>query len=62
MIENEKQLEITMEMLKGNINRIIITSDSKELKAMQDYAINRIYDICLYKYIKIQNIEKEVKI
>lgn len=43
----QKDLLIECDMLKGNINRMMVTDDSKELESMYNYAlrrINRIYN------------------
>lgn len=43
----QKDLLIECDMLKGNINRMMVTDDSKELEYMYNYALrrfNRIYN------------------
>ena len=45
---NRQELEIEIDMLRGNINRMCVTDDDAELTSMQQWAKKRIERIYLY--------------
>lgn len=54
---NRQELEIEIDMLQGNINRMCVTDDDAELASMQQWAKRRIDQIYLYNHQRLR--EKE---
>jgi hypothetical protein len=48
MIKNYKEADIEMEMLDGNINRMKLTKDLKELESMHAWAVKRVNRLYLF--------------
>jgi len=48
-----KELNIEIDMLKGNINRMCVTKDKDELDSMLEYAQTRIFRIYEYNLQKL---------
>lgn len=53
---DRQEFEIEKDMLKGNITRICISDDIKEIKSMRDWAVRRLDDIVEYR---IKQLNKE---
>lgn len=55
---NRQKLEIEIDMLKGNINRMCVTDDDAELESMQQWAKKRIDRIYLYNHQRLREQER----
>lgn len=55
---NRQELEIEIDMLKGNINRMCVTDDDAELESMQQWAKKRIDRIYSYNYQRLRERER----
>lgn len=55
---NRQKLEIEIDMLKGNINRMCVTDDDVELESMQQWAKKRIDRIYSYNYQRLRERER----
>lgn len=53
MIKDQKELFIETDLLEGNVNRMCVTKDEKELVNMRDWAIKRIERIFEYRSLEI---------
>lgn len=53
---NEIEVRNEYDMLKGNINRMFLADDVKELLIMYDFAKQRIEKIYEYNYASLNNI------
>lgn len=58
-IKTKQELDIEIDMLKGNINRMCVTDDLSEMLDMYEYAQERIDKI--YQYNKDRLLGKENK-
>lgn len=54
MIKNKEELLFEVDMLRGNINRMCITDDEKELEDMYKYAKIRLDGIYSYSKNRVQ--------
>lgn len=56
-----KLLNNEVDMLKGNINRMCVTSDLDELDKMYEFALKRLKSIYIYKkhLLKLKRIKHE---
>lgn len=54
---NRQKLEIEIDMLQGNINRMCVTGDDAELASMQQWAKKRIDRIYLYNHQRLREQE-----
>ena len=54
-----KDLLIECDMLKGNINRMMVTDDSKELESMYIYALRRINQIYKVRHNELAENKKD---
>ena len=52
--EQSKAIDIEIDMLRGNINRMCVTDDEDELAYMRDVAIRRIQKIHLINFNKLE--------
>ena len=55
---NRQKLEIEIDMLRGNINRMCVTDDDAELESMQQWAKRRIDQIYLYNHQRLRERER----
>lgn len=55
---NRQKLEIEIDMLRGNINRMCVTDDDAELESMQQWAKKRIDRIYSYNYQRLRERER----
>ena len=55
---NRQKLEIEIDMLKGNINRMCVTDDDAELASMQQWAKKRIDRIYLHNHQRLREQER----
>ena len=55
---NRQKLEIEIDMLRGNINRMCVTDDDAELESMQQWAKKRIDRIYLYNHQRLRERER----
>ena len=55
---NRQKLEIEIDMLKGNINRMCVTDDDAELESMQQWAKKRIDRIYLHNHQRLRERER----
>lgn len=55
---NRQKLEIEIDMLQGNINRMCVTNDDAELASMQQWAKRRIDQIYLYNHQRLREQER----
>lgn len=55
---NRQKLEIEIDMLKGNINRMCVTDDDAELESMQQWAKRRIDQIYLHNHQRLRKQER----
>ena len=57
---SDKELDIVYDMLIGNINRIMVTKDKKELYTMCTFAGNRLMRLYMMRFKEIdENLKKE---
>ena len=54
-----QELMIECDMLEGNINRMMVTNDKKELREMYDFACKRLSKIQRERYIALDEKESE---
>lgn len=55
---NRQKLEIEIDMLRGNINRMCVTDDDAELESMQQWAKRRIDRIYSYNHQRLRERER----
>lgn len=55
---NRQKLEIEIDMLRGNINRMCVTDDDVELESMQQWAKKRIDRIYLHNHQRLREQER----
>ena len=55
---NRQKLELEIDMLKGNINRMCVTDDDAELVSMQQWAKKRIDRIYSYNNQRLRERER----
>ena len=55
---NRQKLEIEIDMLRGNINRMCVTDDDAELESMQQWAKKRIDRIYLHNHQRLREQER----
>ncbi|MDV3427393.1 MAG: hypothetical protein LIR50_10055 [Bacillota bacterium] len=54
-----KELMIEVDMLKGNINRMMVTKDPQELQKMHEIAEYRLYKIYKARVIELDKAEED---
>lgn len=55
MIANKNELDVEVDMIRGNINRMCLTQDNSELVKMFDYAKLRLQAIYDYNKERVIN-------
>lgn len=61
MLKNYDDLSNEINMLKGNINRMCVTSETDELERMYDFAKRRLDEIYTYNKSRVEEIKPEEK-
>ena len=51
----EKEAHVEYDLLKGDINRMFVTDDVKELQVEHEYAMKRIERIYDYHFTRLNN-------